>query len=375
MPVSSPARASSSTASPAYVDRFFDLRMALESLDNACEGLAAAHGLDDFGLDLEEVGAKRAATRLLSASIDGSDPDSDATGIERRVELVEAQTELIERMTNRLEDILRHRGTAEVALVGANAEQRTKLRRLNETFAKIGRRTLEAEDPSTLRAIKGSIASALVRLDELIDEIEAETGSSLEALTEQAGDLRKMVLADLPEAPPPRVEIGWDVVGEAAEGATAQRDDRVAFAISISSREPLPASAIEIDFGDGTRMKRGLPEGPEEVTVSVAHRYRVGGEFELSVGWPGGEELGRTSLSVGQRSRATERGARLSNGDRIVQAAAVTLAVGSGMTALYLCDPSWGEPGDYLEAVLWGGVVAEATVLAAAIADRAFWRA
>jgi hypothetical protein len=49
---------------------------------------------------------------------------------------------------------------------------------------------------------------------------------------------------------------------------------------------------------------------------------------------------------------------------------AAVLAVGSGLATLYLADATWGEPVDYLNALLWGGITAEGVKLATALADR-----
>jgi hypothetical protein len=47
--------------------------------------------------------------------------------------------------------------------------------------------------------------------------------------------------------------------------------------------------------------------------------------------------------------------------DRQWTLASGVLAVFSGLLALYVVTPTWGTPGDYLKALLWGSVVSEGT--------------
>ena len=62
----------------------------------------------------------------------------------------------------------------------------------------------------------------------------------------------------------------------------------------------------------------------------------------------------------------------ISDKDRIVGVLAFAIAVASGMATLYFTNTSWGEPGDYLAALAWGGITGEGVKLAANIADRKF---
>jgi hypothetical protein len=40
------------------------------------------------------------------------------------------------------------------------------------------------------------------------------------------------------------------------------------------------------------------------------------------------------------------------------------------LVALYITDPSWGEPIDYLAAFIWGGATGQGVQIAANLADR-----
>ena len=46
------------------------------------------------------------------------------------------------------------------------------------------------------------------------------------------------------------------------------------------------------------------------------------------------------------------------------------LAVFSGLLTLYVTSPTWGAPGDYLKAFLWGSVVSEGTKAVAGLVGR-----
>jgi hypothetical protein len=56
--------------------------------------------------------------------------------------------------------------------------------------------------------------------------------------------------------------------------------------------------------------------------------------------------------------------------DRQMTLATGVLAVFSGLVTLYVTSATWGAPGDYLKAFLWGSVVSEGTKAVAAIVGR-----
>ena len=46
------------------------------------------------------------------------------------------------------------------------------------------------------------------------------------------------------------------------------------------------------------------------------------------------------------------------------------LAIFSGLILLYFASPTWGTPGDYLKALLWGSVVSEGVKQVTALVAR-----
>jgi len=46
------------------------------------------------------------------------------------------------------------------------------------------------------------------------------------------------------------------------------------------------------------------------------------------------------------------------------------VAIGSGMLAVHFADEAWGSPEGYLQALLWGAVVAEGIRLSGALVAR-----
>ncbi|MDQ2631484.1 MAG: hypothetical protein M3Y75_11035 [Actinomycetota bacterium] len=78
------------------------------------------------------------------------------------------------------------------------------------------------------------------------------------------------------------------------------------------------------------------------------------------------------AIEADRKSAIARAKTDISDKDRIVGALAFALAVASGMATLYFGNASWGEPGDYLAALAWGGITGEGVKLAANIADRKF---
>jgi hypothetical protein len=172
----------------------------------------------------------------------------------------------------------------------------------------------------------------------------------------------------------PGVAISWQGPDDKEPGGAAIfREDKVLFTFDFSSDQPLTFSKVEILFGDG-EVKTGPVELESgKATLPVSHRYMVGGEMTIRVrSLPDHRELKPFTVKVDPETKVEYLKRQLRDSDRAVNVAAFVLAVGSGMAKLYLGDPSWGEPTDYLTALLWGGLTGEGVKLAVSMADRVF---
>ncbi|HEX3323890.1 MAG TPA: hypothetical protein VHR65_01955, partial [Solirubrobacterales bacterium] len=341
------------TALETYLDKFFALRTALESLDNAREELAAAHGLNGFGLRLDEVNSYNAALPLLSEAVDSSDPDEDAVKLGKRLTEVETQIERVRAVAGQTRSVDDELKAAEGTLPGAAGEQRTKLAAFVAACPGIGEKTLQARDLEALKPVR----------EELDTAIRALHGSAAAPATTAA-----------PAPAAVAAKIQWKVsAGEEPATGKVHRGDRVSFSIEVGAEQSPPPRAIEIDFGDGEKTTRVLPEKDGPVPLTIGHRYRTGDPASIVVRTAHGQaELGQATVEIDKEPRVAKLKAQLAESDRIVSWVSLLLAAGSGLVALYFVDPAWGEPGDYLAAALWGGTVSEGLKLAASIAERAW---
>lgn len=172
----------------------------------------------------------------------------------------------------------------------------------------------------------------------------------------------------------PTIEIRWRLDDESEpETGTVYVDKQIWFEISVTPGNQPPFPSIEIDFGDGERLTRNLPVDSQQDTVNIeiSHCYRSGGTMKAivrpgSVAGPTDE----TTVVVNPRIPAAKLHAQIAEKDRAASYAAFALAAGSGMTALYFTNAAWGQPADYLAALLWGGVTAEGIKMTSALIKR-----
>jgi hypothetical protein len=74
---------------------------------------------------------------------------------------------------------------------------------------------------------------------------------------------------------------------------------------------------------------------------------------------------------VRPRLTAAQMWRKLELTDRQMTMLSGSLAVLSGLLTLYVTSPSWGAPGDYLKAFLWGSVLSEGIKFVTALVGRA----
>lgn len=253
-----------------------------------------------------------------------------------------------------------------------------------------------AESLSSLRDTIGERAAAHCDVTEVTEEwealgprlVESSSEAEVEAVRKTAAELQKKVEALQPSAiaPPlvadqhaaiPQAIRGLDEAGSRVrdlirhlkslevppEKLLVDRDDLVMIRVSaILARDN---ERYHWEFSDNSTSSANTAEGAagEVVELEVQHMFtdgpktleaRVVSEHDRQV-------LGRwtdtADTAVGRLERARRA---LSADDRFLLLVAFVLAVGSGLVALYVPDATWGTAGDYLTALLWGAVTAEA---------------
>jgi hypothetical protein len=225
-----------------------------------------------------------------------------------------------------------------------------------------------------------ALQTLLRALDEIaLKALQANTTAELDAVENQddeaARHLRTLERDDYErqdeelirvELAPRQVELSCRVVTADDADTTVHIRDSVAFTAQVSPPDAM--DRIEFRYSDGASATLSIPADGRVIDYRTFDRP---GSIRASVhAVPGGERLSETTLAVAETPRAATQRVALTQRDRAMALIAGVLAVGSGLLALYVTDPAWGETSDYLAAVLWGAVTAEGVKLAAAIADR-----
>jgi hypothetical protein len=371
----------------AYVDRFFSLRDVLRNLDALTAGFAELPEVEGvLRLELSEAGGYQQARVLLAKPIDSAALDSDESSIEARLKEVERESTLIEKATIQLKRSLCHLLHVQALRPATRGNEKSELERIEKGLIDAGQQAFQADSQDALGKAAEADGRAYRELEELGRPIrDSSHASDIKKITP---DFRLLTGVPLPSAeyegwlsesvslgaePAPAAKILWKADAEANPGTEPVRlDDLVLFTISLPTDGPLAFSEVEVDFGDGRASVVALPPAPEP--LQVAHPYRSAkGATVVVRAMPDRAELASATVSVLPKPPSTspiDLKRRLDENERLVNAAAFLLAVGSGMFTLYFASPSWGQPMDYLGALVWGGATGEGVKFAAAIADR-----
>jgi hypothetical protein len=365
-----------------YVDKFAVLRERRRELDNAVAGLEITPFEDVLSMKLDEAGGYQAACAFLGRQPDRPGLDSEESELKDRLDRAEELTELIEGTTLLVRRSIRHlQGAAELTSEG---EQKKKLGEIETKLGKAARLALQARTLKAFEEAEKEFNEAVAELRPLATLLTKAVG--IPTIPLAAG----LVTPDLPLQQDTEQEVAAysgaapaeaapavpaDVGFQALEADQAQPDihvgDGVLLTIPVDGEEMQPFAGVKVDFGDGSSETFALPR--EGQPLIVRHRYEEGGYRPQVVARSvrgdvliATEELPEIRPST--RKLPSQR--RLEETDRVVDRAAFLLAVSSGLVALYFKDPSWGQPMDYLAAIVWGGVTGEGVKFAAALADR-----
>jgi hypothetical protein len=372
----------------AYLDEYSRLRTELESLDQACEGLLRLPGLDGFHVDRAEIASHRVGQELLVAA-------HEALQLGSKLGEIESQEKLVRAVTLTAQAVLRHLAALDLALPHAGTKKKD-LETQRGQLLKAGGEALRAGSIAAVEKANEGVAAAATALRAVEVEISEAAGRAAAEgpVFAEASDLDPRLLRDVRmggisgkrslffNAPidvslpgsAPDVSISWQGPDDTTPGSAAiYREDKVLFTFAFSSDQPLAFSKVEILFGDGAVKSGSVDPESGEATLPVSHRYLAGGDLTITVrSLPEHDELATFAVKVDPETKVEYLKRQLRDSDRAVAVAAFVLAVGSGMAKLYLGDASWGEPTDYVTALLWGGLAGEGVKLAASIADRVF---
>lgn len=389
------------TALLTYLVRFVEFRERLRKLDAACTELERIPQLDLLNFSLAEANGLQDALALLEAGVDSPALDADEEELKGQLTKVNAQIDLMVATTRSVKASIRH------------------LLSLPETMKQMG--SLRNNEPNEFRDIETELFDAVEKKlqasnAEELEKAKADDDTAMRKLSkmtrpEQVGKTglkvhvvvaRDLLPADVdsisrggagsalqityaaPEhavpAAPVDIEISKSIEGIGKEDdQRIHVDDVVRLTIHFKRALPLSFAEIDIDFGDGSPQRRlRLPTSGQE--VFVRHRYKEKGTPVVVVSpVPIGQAQKTADAPAPKRyplteivdePRALDSEVKLADSETVVTTAAFVLAVASGMGALYFGHASWGQPMDYLAAIVWGGATGEGVKYAAALADR-----
>jgi hypothetical protein len=373
-----------------YLRKYWRLREAMLSLDDACRQLLDQFNRRNLKVDQADLDAYYAGRRLLESAARAVTPDQDAEALAEKLKQVEEQDALVRDALRQLQAVLSHLDAAESLEPSAGAHLKD-LEAIEKTLRKTARQTIQVNSGEDLDTIEGKDDEALTELLALRDEI-AKAGPPqgivfsvrdhallpLEGLQQLSGPETAFLAAIAEEpAPAPQLslaEIRWaGSTDDAAGTGEVPLDDEVEVTATFTAPGVLPATLVDVELEPGATVTREVKPAPGKRSVAVSHRYSTAGPKEIVVRAHGdGSELGRATLTVSGETLVEQEENDLSDSDRVANVIAFALATASGMAVLYFADPSWGEPVDYLAALVWGGISGEGVKLATNIADRVF---
>lgn len=374
------------TSLEGYLAKFSVLREKMRALDVARGRLEKQIGEQDFGYQ-GEVELLGEADSALGLTIDTNEADADGATIKAALEAASKAHGLVSRALLVHASIAANLKRAQEALGNAGSDdERSEIDKFVESFEDLGKELLAA---TTLAGVETIAAANNKKLIEL-ERSEAEGVSAFRLLGSSATDASYVAFAadrgiDLSQVeveaePPvplaePTVETAYEVLGvpEGSKGVV-HREDEVRVRVRVSSGENIDFTAVSVDFDDGSPPElRTLELDPGPVEATASRWMTVDGERAIVVRKvPSGEVIDTIPIVIDPTPRLAVSETDLKRREQLMGRIAAVLAVGSGLATLYFADATWGEPLDYLSALLWGGITAEGVKLATALADRSW---
>jgi hypothetical protein len=329
----------------------------------------------------EAVPALTGANDLFRRDFDGDDPDPAGEQLRQRRAEVARALGLVEAVYEAFSDIVRNRAAAQKAREEEKpgSARHRELGELIDSWTGLRRDALIAPSLEKLQTVRDADLANLARLHSrgrmLAGFVSEGLAPPTQRSLERASEFGVGILPE--EFDRLEIDLECTVVGPTGDERTRAGDleDEFAFEACFSGLEVLPFGSVVFDFGDGSEpVSMTLPLDREDPCVRVRHTFAVGGTHVVRL-LNGEQLLDSTTVEVSAIGRSVRDKATFALLDWQMTLIAGLLAAGSGLVALYFADSSWGEPQDYLAALLWGGVTAEGVKLLAAIADRRWFDA
>jgi len=343
------------------------------------KGLARQVGLEDF-----EVSLLADAERLRARAIGGLDLTAlDGDELKAKMNALEDMSDLLARVGALYASGMAHRERAVELLRARPRDPRTHeaLQTLRNDFDEIMVSALQANSAADLDRVE-TLDDEKRRLLRMLAPDTYEQAPSTVVFDVDMWPLPKMLDARLRSVglrmdslegisaaqPRPSAALSALALGAGESDPQIRVEDIVAVSAQLSPWPQARATTVQFRYSDGTTRIAPVSQAGTATDYRV---LRAAGPMTVSVhSHPDGEPLGSTTVEADSTSRRASRRLALKARDRDVARIAVVLAVGSGLVALYVGEPAWGEPSDYLAAVLWGAVAGEGVKLVVAIADR-----
>lgn len=350
----------------AYVTHFTRFRRELEQLDEARSELQQQIAKCDFGLAITDVDVLCSAERALDgAPLDAQLEDDERTQLKaRELEVVKAIA-WARSLRDTHTSILRHLEYARYLgslLLSDDAKSDDAKKKLAEQAAKLrdaGRAALLADSEEKAREQNVAADAARVELGKLREAI------PLVSEREEAVSLLPL---------PPSIELEILTPDDAASNNVGDRDDLFVFRTTLTFERPLNESfRARWDFDDDTLSPLVTISSGKvgEVHLETSHRFAEGGTYSVRLEDERGYRLADHQVEVKRDSgRWQKRLAAFQLTDRQMTIIAGLLTIGSGFLTLYVKNPQWGTPSDYLTALLWGSVISEGSKYVVNLANR-----
>jgi hypothetical protein len=340
---------------------------------------------DEFELRTpSDVYAVRQVRNVLDHSLDdGQSADENEGRLKARHSEVDAATTLIETFLRYLGSVRDYRQRA--AATKTDKAHQAKLEKLRGDLTSAARKLVTATDESEMKQASSEAYKVWLQIEELGKKVKppAELASMTfleDWLIGEAGAmefLRDEGLVELaqPGAPTATISVRIARPEGNVSSADGDRDDFFVFTADVTIPADLtPTATAHWDFGDNTRsVSFDLLSARDEtkLTISVLHRYADHGEFKVRLYDDKDQVIGEAPIRVAPGlTRLERRRESFLLTDRRMTIASGLLAVFSGLVALYATSATWGTPGDYLKALLWGTVVSEGVKQVTALVAR-----
>jgi hypothetical protein len=363
-----------------YVDDFRDLRDDVSDLLQVVARIRDDWEKHRFGLSADSSIAVVAGLTALNAErFDSPGTDDDASQLKAFKAKVDTLLAAA-RGVNRLQKVL----LVELDSVGSCDADQAELDKLSKDLEALGQKVLREADSTKLPALVAENDALATRVLALCPEpeieIEIEDVRRLVGLREmlRTGRIDRVLVEEAVEdvAPKPaesRVDISyWILASDGVRQEQVRPEDPLILHVGFSGAQP-GYQQVSIDLGDQSPpLIRDVPT-EEPRTIEIPAKYLTEGDYTVQVfGHPDPSQapVAKEVISVAGKPRLAALTDAYYRADQTVLRAAFLVSVGSGLTALYFVAPGWGQPQDYLNAVLWGGVVGQGATVAAGLASR-----